>query len=533
MEVIDQYIREVTGEPCQQPCDTDAAPQPDPVPEPPQTPTYVPAVPVMDELAQERAKSDDWKGVGEYGNIDTKMDNQTDIAVALRFYRKHYRRVRYVESLDDPWLVWDGRRWVKGESKVYEMFVLQLQDMLEEANAIKDDDFKKKTRGWIGKLLTDSKIRSLMKALSSIEDIPMEADEFDSNRYLINLKNGEYDLQAMILRPHYAYTYNTKMIDIDYCEGSRAPHWEQFLREVIPDEGTRHFLQRSIGYSLTGDTSEPALFMLYGKGANGKSVFLNVIRALLSNYAAAISPSVFLEDVSNSTKEFQVANLKGARFVSCEEMPEDKYFDEALIKAMTAGAPRTCCYKFKPHFTYHPTDHIFIATNYRPLVKGADHAIWRRIKLIPFMVTIEEEQQDRHLTEHLIDELPGILNWALEGWRGYIQRGGLDTPSAILAAIDEYKHESDPLSGWYEDRCIFQMDGEKPPEADVHELYNDYEAWADWNHIPKKGLIGLRAFGRRVGARRGISKRKSNSKYIYVGIGLKPDYKNRNLGINN
>jgi putative DNA primase/helicase len=494
---------------------------------PPESPTctaqYAPAQPVMDEYAVKRAADEKWGSVDNHTQIDLKLDNQTDLSVVLKFYNKHYRRVMYINKLDDPWLVWDGKRWQKGEELVFQMFITLLEELLTRANGISDEAIQKQAVKWVKMMMCDARIRSLMRMLSCIAEIPREAQDLDTMTHQINLRNGQYDLRTFTLRPHYQYDYHTKIIDINYSEDATAPLWNKFLCEILPNMEVRQFLQRCLGYALTGDTSEPALFVLQGKGSNGKTVLLDVIRALMGDYAQVASPALFMEETSSSTKEFQLATLKGARFVSCEEWPENKYFDEAMIKAMTAGAPRSCCYKFKQHFTYKPTDHIFLATNPRPPIRGVEFAIWRRLFLIPFEVTIEGDDVDLHLTTKLIAELPGILTWLIEGYRDYVTRGGLCPPEPILTAREEWMFESNPLAEWMFELCVRTRQvksGDPTPEADINTLYESYIRWCEFNFIGKKEIMLRKSFARKIGALSGVSRRASHGKYIYVGIGL-------------
>jgi putative DNA primase/helicase len=194
-----------------------------------------------------------------------------------------------------------------------------------------------------------------------------------------------------------------------------------------------------------------------------------------------------------------------------------------MIKAMTAGAPRSCCYKFKQHFTYKPTDHIFLATNPRPPIRGVEFAIWRRLYLIPFEITIKGDDVDLHLTEKLLQELPWILSWMIEGYRDNVSRGGFCPPQAILAAREEWMFESNQLAEWLFEQCV-QTHQLKPhdkvPEADINTLYESYIKWCEFNFVPKKEMMMRKSFSRKIGALLGVTRRKSNGKYIYCGIGL-------------
>jgi putative DNA primase/helicase len=221
--------------------------------------------------------------------------------------------------------------------------------------------------------------------------------------------------------------------------------------------------------------TEHIIVFLYGTGANGKSTLLRTLRTLAGDYAYHSRPEVFMAK-RGDTQGFELVNLAGARLVTCAETGARRKLDEGLVKEMTGGEPITCAPKYGDFFTYQPVFKPILATNHKPQIKGVDEGIWRRVQLVPFTVTIPKEEWDLTLYEKLVGELPGILNWTLQGVAEFLKKG-LSPPEEVTAATNAYRDEQDALSGWLEENCVLRDD-----VADVYgELYNDYAAWCETN----------------------------------------------------
>jgi len=270
------------------------------------------------------------------------------------------------------------------------------------------------------------------------------------------------------------------------------------------------FLQRAVGYSLTGDTSEQVLFILYGTGNNGKTTFLTTIGSLLGDYALQ-TPTETLLIKRNTTIPNDIARLKGARLVTAIEAEEGRRLAEALVKQMTGGDRLAARFLHAEWFEFTPAHKIFLGTNHKPVIRGTDLAIWRRIRLVPFSVVIPEEKRDKHFAQKLLPELPGILNWALQGCLTW-QREGLKTPREVQEATSAYKAEMDQLAGFLDDCCITR----KGQRVRGNELYKAYREWCERN--TERAISGTR-FGRRL-VERGINKTKDTYVY-YLDITLR------------
>jgi putative DNA primase/helicase len=277
--------------------------------------------------------------------------------------------------------------------------------------------------------------------------------------------------------------------------------------------GLINFLQKILGYSLTGSTREQCLFFLYGLGANGKSTLLEVVQSLWGDYATRTSSETFLAKKPGGIPN-DVAALRGARLAAAVEVEQGRRLAEVLVKEMTGGDTISARFMRAEWFSFKPQFKIFLATNHKPIIRGTDFAIWRRIRLIPFTVQIPKEEQDRDLPEKLRGELPGILNWAMAGclqWRF----GGLEPPKEVDDATQDYRAEMDVLGDFIAERCILDPGA----DATAAELYKSYTSWAEENG--EKRPLTQRAFGMSL-TERGFERGKgTGNKGIRLGIGVR------------
>ena len=322
-------------------------------------------------------------------------------------------------------------------------------------------------------------------------EIAIDYEAFDADPMLLNVANGAIDLRTGAFLAHSPALMCSKISRVKFDAEAKCPRWTQFLSEIfagdaeigdaeIGDAELIEFVQRAIGYSLTGLTREQVFFLLYGIGKNGKSTFLNVLRALMGEYGTAAQMDTFSERgrQSNGHNE-DLARLRGARFVSAVETEESRRLAEGTIKQVTGGDPVAASYKGEHVFTYTPAYKIWLAANHKPVIRGTDEGIWRRVLLIPFMEQFETDPEkakqpekrkaDMGLEAALLAELPGILNWAIEGCLDW-QAEGLPRPKVVSAAVENYRSDSDALGQYLEERTII---GDHCT-ARAGELYTDY-----------------------------------------------------------
>jgi putative DNA primase/helicase len=281
----------------------------------------------------------------------------------------------------------------------------------------------------------------------------------------------------------------TKIAHVTYDPAADCPVWKNFIMEIMNfNADLIRFIQTAAGWAITGNTSEQTMFILFGSGANGKSTFLNTIMNILGDYAIASPTETFMKKNSEQNTN-DIARLRGTRFVTTTEAEQGKRLSETLIKQITGNDRMTARFLYGEYFSFKPTFKIFMATNHKPVIKGTDHGIWRRIKLIPFTTRIEEERQDKDLEEKLMAEAPGILNWLLEGTKRWCAER-LKAPPAVTSATDEYRGEMDVIGAFIKERCI------QGPGTSIRarELFKCYQDWCEENneHACSERFLGLR-----------------------------------------
>jgi putative DNA primase/helicase len=287
--------------------------------------------------------------------------------------------------------------------------------------------------------------------------------------------------------------------------------WKQFVREIMEYKADLiQFVQTAAGWALSGDISEQTMFILYGTGANGKSTFLNTIMYLLGDYATATPTETFMKK-SGDNYSNDVARLRGTRFVTTTEVEQGRRLSEPLIKKITGNDQMTARFLYGEFFNFSPTFKIFMATNHKPVIKGTDHGIWRRIKLIPFTTRIPDEKQDKNLEMKLRGEASGILNWLLEGMSNW-KHERLKTPKAVLYATDEYRGEMDVIGNFIKERC----EQNTALSITIKKLYKAYSDWCEVNH---EHPVSERFFSLRL-KEMGFEQSRTSTERFWVGIGL-------------
>jgi putative DNA primase/helicase len=298
---------------------------------------------------------------------------------------------------------------------------------------------------------------------------------------------------------------------VEYQAEARAPRWERFLSEVFaPHPDLVPFLQRAAGYSLTGETREECLFLLHGAGRNGKGVFLRTLMEMLGDYAVTADFSTFTSQNDRGGPRDDVANMRGRHLVSAQEGREGAALAESLIKWLTGGDLVRARRLYENSYEFQPTHKIWLATNHKPTVHGADPAIWSRIKLVPFDVSFEG-REDRGLKAAMKAEHSGVLSWAVEGCLRW-QEDGLCFPDTVREATARWRGENDHVGQFLEERCVR---GEYAT-VKVRRLYAEYRRWAE--EIGEE-LMTERAFGERMLAQ-GIGKKHRQDGNWYLGVGL-------------
>ena len=351
-----------------------------------------------------------------------------------------------------------------------------IRHMYKEADNIEDEEQRAAVAKFAARSETNRAISAMVELAKSEPGIPVLSDQLDRDIWLLNCKNGTLDLRTGELRPHNRKDYITRIIPTEYNPYADFEEWAKFLHRIMNDNAELiSFLQRAVGYSLTGSTREQCLFMLYGCGANGKTTFLEAISDVLAGYAQRTPTDTLLaKDTSGISND--IARLKGARFVVASEVEEGRKMAESLVKQMTGGEKMTARFMRAEYFEFKPHFKLWIGTNHKPVIRGTDHAIWRRIKLIPFNVTIPEPERDKELPNKLRKEKAGILNWAVMGCMDWL-KDGLGEPEEVVKATGEYRSEMDVLTRFISDCCVTNT--QKCTKSS--ELYRKYTEWSKDN----------------------------------------------------
>jgi putative DNA primase/helicase len=438
---------------------------------------------------------------------------KTDAGNATRFLGLHGANVRYCHDFK-KWLVWKDGIWqIDKTQQVFRLGELTVRSMYHQAGDTEGPKERKALASWAMRCETETRINGMLNIAKARPGVPIEPSQLDSNPWLFTIQSGTIDLKTGVCRSHDKGDHITRQSNVTYDPEARAPRWIAFLERIIPNPEVRTFLQKAVGYSLTGETSEQCMFFLFGLGANGKSTFLDVIHALMGEYSMS-TPTSTLTVKQNDAIPNDIARLKGVRFVSAVETDDGKRLAESVLKQLTGDKRISARFMRGEWFDFQPILKLWLATNHKPQVRGTDEGIWRRIRLIPFTVSIPPEEQERNLAELLIaEELPGILNWALEGLRLWLAEG-LGTPPAVMAATQEYRQEQDALNSFFEECCI----AETGAQITAKELYTRYTSWCEENG---ERAESQRKFGQRL-AERGFTKRKS-SVILWLGLRLAKD----------
>jgi len=321
---------------------------------------------------------------------------------------------------------------------------------------------------------TAAGVRGILEIAAALEPFAVTAGGLDADPFLLNVANGTLNLQTLQLRPHNPADRITKVCAAAYAPANRSGEWETFLARVLPDPDVRGYLQRFVGVGLLGAVREQEFTIALGPGANGKGVFYGAVLHALGDYAHTAESDLFMTTKANANAASPaVMALRGRRFVVCSETERDHRLAAALMKNLTGGDPITARGLHRDPVTFNPAHSVLMVTNWLPKVAGNDPAVWRRMRVIPFDVTIPESERDPALGERLRLAADAVLSWAVAGWEDY-QRRGMDAPEAVQTATADYRRRSDSIARFIDDRLLVN------PHmwVAVAELWQAWESWA-------------------------------------------------------
>ena len=440
----------------------------------------------------------------------------TDVANGERLVARHGADLRYCHQTRE-WFVYDGQRWAPDSSgELARRAKETARSIYIEAAAVDDLLESQALAKHAMASERSSRITAMIELAQSEPGVSVASAAFDADPWLLNVANGTIDLRTGKLRTHDRGDLMSKLAPVAYDPtNTRCDRWEKFVERIMGGDGElTGFLQRAIGYSLTGVTDEQCLLFLYGSGNNGKTKLLETLRLLLGDYAIQADFTTFLERKSDGPRN-DVARLCGARLVTSSEVGEGKRLNESLVKTLTGSDVIAARKLFQESFEFTPAFKLWLAANHKPEIRGTDVGMWRRIRLVPFTVQIPEAERDEQLLDKLRAELPGILSWAVAGCLLW-QRDHLMVPSVVQQATSEYRTEMDRVGAFLEECCEFA------PTYIVRcrPLYLAYR-----RHSENAGEFPLSEtkFGERL-TERGIQREKTEGGKVRVGLRLAPEF---------
>jgi putative DNA primase/helicase len=455
-----------------------------------------------------------------------------DIYYAEWFIKLYGDRWRYC-AVWKSWLHWIGTHW---ERDTQGHIMEDARATLRHVGHMAIDTDNAALIKHYSRSMNHQPLQRMLQQASTLPGVSITPSVLDQYPWLLNCRNGTLDLKTGTLLAHEKTHYLTRCLTLDYEPDAQAPTWNTFLWRIMGgtveadseddtaatlDTRTANdaratrlitFLQRALGYACSGDTSEECLFLFHGSGRNGKSKLLTTMQHLLGPYAKTADMQSFLHR-DRETVRNDLADLNATRFVCASEVNEGSRFAEGLIKQLTGGDAIKARFLFQEYFEFTPEFKLFLAFNHKPTIRGTDDAIWARIRLVPFTVTIPPDEQDKHLSDKLLTELPGILAWCVQGCLAW-QQDGLSEPPEVTEATQEYRHESDYLQRFIDEHCLVG----DAYRAEASALYAAYKRWAEANG---EYVQTQTRFGRDLEQKKFHKKPGHANKQFREGLGLK------------
>ena len=396
---------------------------------------------------------------------------ETDTDNAQRLVQRYGDRLQFVPERK-AWFAFDGRIWRADTSGQQIIFAQDSARLIAgEADLLGDDHRANDRRRWTQQSLGAGAVERALRmarphATQSLKD-------YDADPWLLNVKNGTLDLRTGELRSFDPADHLTRLAGTIYDKDAKCPQFKRFLDEILGgDRELIEFIQRYTGYTLTGTIAEQCFLFCQGGGGNGKSTFVIILQEVLGDYALSTPTETLLAKHTGGSSSNDLARLRGARMVAAIEANPNRQLDEALIKQVTGGDRITARFLYAEFFEYTPEFKLWFVANHPPRLRSTDDALWRRIHVLPFDVSIAEDQVDLDLVVKLRAELSGILAWAVRGCRRW-QRDGLRPPDRVIAATRRYRKEVDHVRRFLQE-CVTSTE-DTVTRSNI--IYERYERW--------------------------------------------------------
>jgi putative DNA primase/helicase len=437
----------------------------------------------------------------------------TDTGNALRLAQMFGGKLRHTKEWG--WLVYENGRWVQDAEKQARGFAIDsINDLMKEALTTQDRNRSNLLRAHAQRSYSSGRLKAMLEIAAGLPGIAAHVQDFDSDPYLLNIRNGTINLRTGKLQPHNPADLLIKQANVDFDTAAIAPRFEQFIKEVFGDsQNLINYIQRVIGYALVGQNKEEVFFMAYGTGANGKSTLFSVVSSILGDYAQPLKADSLMKQPhgrNSQAADPELAALVGARLVTASE-PSENRLDMGRIKELTGGETMQVRELHKAPFKFRPGFALILSTNEPPNLGEYNEATRRRMRLLPFNRTFTEKERDLYLKERLLSEASGILNWMIAGALAWLQ-SGLTEPAEAHRATEEYIASDDEYYGFFNDVLVADSDARmlgKPA----------FEAFKEWARDEEVDTfkLDIRAFYKLV-QKRGIMTRVTGGKTCLLGV---------------
>jgi len=437
------------------------------------------------------------------------MDRCTDQGNAARFVEIHGLNARYCNPMRS-WYLWNGKYWALDDTQKIKLLAQETVDqMSRDVAKITDPTEQINVKKWVTKSRQRGRLTNMVAMAEAY--LPIKPEELDTDGWLLNVQNGTIDLSTGELLPHSQGHFISKVAQVEFDAHATCPIWDETLNTILAgDQDLMRYVQKVIGYALTGETKEKCFFILHGSGDNGKTLFINAVMAVLGDYAASTAMDTFIVNNPGAPGN-DIMRLKGSRLAMASEAEKQFTLAEAKIKRLTGNDKYTARLLYKEPIDFYPEFKIFLLTNQIPKFSVTDVALMNRIHLVPFAVTIPKDQQDKDLLDKLKQEASGILNWAIRGCLLW-QAEGLRPPKAVIAALEDYRLDVDVVARFIEECCMLVP----AAKVGVNQLHNAYKEWCATYELD---ALGRKGFTDAVSAR-GFQKARAAGSVMWSGINI-------------